>query len=206
MRKRRTGSRRQGSKVEKLEEKLDGLVTLIKSATTGASGVLNTILVNSISGDLVLPSLGQTYGTSAVSSIGYEGYNYNKHIHNGTSLPDFVFTPAVSSTGSPSTNLPHLVHPAVEPSPEDAESYLDRFRTNFVKYLPFIVIPPSMTAHQLHQESPYLWLSIMTVASTRSPQQITLSKEVRGMFGREAYVEGTRSMDLLLAVLVYATW
>lgn len=63
-----------------------------------------------------------------------------------------------------------------------------------------------MTAYQLRQESPILWLCIMTVASTRSIQQEALSKEMRGVFGREAYVEGTRNMDLLLAVLVYATW
>lgn len=63
-----------------------------------------------------------------------------------------------------------------------------------------------MKAYQLCQESPILWLSIMTVASTRSLQQGALSKEVRGVFGREAYVEGTRNMDLLLAILVYATW
>jgi hypothetical protein len=63
-----------------------------------------------------------------------------------------------------------------------------------------------MTAQQLRQESPLLWLSIMTVASTRSTQKVMLSKEVSGVFGREAYVEGTRNMDFLLAVLVYTTW
>jgi len=102
--------------------------------------------------------------------------------------------------------LQPLLHPALEPSPEDAESYLNKFRTNFVKHLPFIVISPSVTAHQLRQERPILWVCIMTVASSNSTQQIVLSKEVRGILGREAYVEGTRNMDLLLAVLVYAAW
>jgi len=46
----------------------------------------------------------------------------------------------------------------------------------------------------------------MTVASTRSSQQIVLSREVREVFGREAYLGGTRSMDLLFAVLVYTIW
>ncbi|KAL9016820.1 MAG: hypothetical protein Q9185_005864 [Variospora sp. 1 TL-2023] len=42
----------------------------------------------------------------------------------------------------------------------------------------------------------------MTVASTRSRQQVTLSREVRQLFGREAYLGGTRSMDLLLAPIL----
>jgi hypothetical protein len=46
----------------------------------------------------------------------------------------------------------------------------------------------------------------MTVASSNSTQQISLSKEVRGILAREAFVEGTRNMDLLFAILVYATW
>lgn len=118
-----------------------------------------------------------------------------------------ALTPAASSSsGSAAITLPPLVHPALEPSPEDAESYLKRFRIDFVKHLPFIIMSPSVTAHQLRQESPFLWLSEMTVASSRSTQQIALSKEVRGIFGREAYLEAIRNIDLLLAVLVYATW
>jgi hypothetical protein len=46
----------------------------------------------------------------------------------------------------------------------------------------------------------------MATASNSSTEQILLSKEIRAIFGREAYVEGTRNMDFLLAVLVYAAW
>lgn len=63
-----------------------------------------------------------------------------------------------------------------------------------------------MTARQFRQQRPILWVCIMAVASNNSTQQILLSKEIRGIFGREAYVEGTRNMDFLLAILVYAAW
>ena len=63
-----------------------------------------------------------------------------------------------------------------------------------------------MTARRLRQERPILWACIMTVASSNSRQQIVLSREVRGLLGREAYVEGTRNMDLLLAAFVYTVW
>ena len=204
MRKRRPGPRH-ANKVEKLEEKLDGLVTLLRSAAaTGTPGIFNAASVNLAVEDLVPSSYGHPSGSPAADSI---GYNFNSSLHTGRGLPDSVFTPAASSSsGSASANPLSLIHPTLEPSAEDAELYLDRFRTGFVKHLPFIVISPSMTAYQLRQERPYLWLCIMTVASTRSTQQILLSKEVRAVFGREAYLEGTRNMDFLLAVLTYATW
>ncbi|MCJ1378824.1 hypothetical protein MMC17_001923 [Xylographa soralifera] len=203
MRKRRPGLRHPASKVGKLEEKLDGLVTLLRSATSGTPGILNVTSINSAVEELRPSSHGQSSGSS-------DGcFTFNRTLDTAPVVPNSAFTPAASSTSSSasaSMNLPPLPHPDLEPSPEDAESYLIRFRTEFIKHLPFIVISPSMTAHQLRQESPFLWLSVMTVASTRSSQQIALSKEVRAIFGREAYLEGTRTIDLLLAVLTYATW
>ena len=206
MRKRRTGLRHPTNRAEQLEEKLDGLVTLLRSATSGTAGILNAMLVDSATEDLVPPSHGQSSGSSAAGSIGYRGHSFNRTLHTGRGLPDSASTPATYHSESELTNLRPLLHLALEPSPEDAESNLNRFRTNFLKHLPFIVMSPSVTAHQLRQESPFLWLCAMTVASTHSTQQIVLSKEVREIFGREAYVEGTRNMDLLLAVLGYATW
>ncbi|MCJ1315563.1 hypothetical protein MMC15_000883, partial [Xylographa vitiligo] len=201
MRKRRTGLRHPASKVEKLEEKLDGLVTLLRSSNPGTPGVFNVVTGNSVVEEVVSPNLGKSSGLTVGS------YAYDRPQHIATVLPDSAFIPLAcsSSSGSASTNLPPLLHPDLEPSLEDAESYLIRFRTDFVKRLPFIIIPPSTTAHQLRQERPFLWLSVMAVASTQSTQQIALSKKVREIFGREAYLEGTRNMDLLLAVLTYAT-
>ena len=202
MRKRRAGSRHPASKVERLEEKLDGLVTLLRSSTSGTPAIFNVTTGNSAVEEVV--SLNQ--GKSSEATV--RGCTSDQSQHIATILTDSAFIPTSSSCSSQSTSmtLPPLLHPDLEPSLDDAESYLTRFRTDFVKHLPFIVIPPLTTAHQLRQERPFLWLSIMAVASTQSTQQKTLSKKVREVFGREAYLEGTRNIDLLLAVLTYATW
>ncbi|KAL8974781.1 MAG: hypothetical protein Q9197_000989 [Variospora fuerteventurae] len=201
MRTRRTVARQPAKKAGTLEQKLDGLVALLKTSASGRPEYSDTPLVNpatNYNATVLTPH------SSAAGATRYEGFNSSQHIRTGTGLLD---TPtATSSSGSTSTTLPYLVQPALEPSLEDAETYLRRFRTDFIKYLPFIVIVPSVSAQQLRQTSPFLWLCIMTVASTRSSQQVTLSREVRQLFGREAYLGGTRSMDLLLACLVYATW
>jgi hypothetical protein len=210
VRKRRTVKRPSSvNETSKLEEKLDGLVTLLKSATQGAPGIINATPVNSPPEGSMPSSHESSSGSTAAASVGYRDYTYNRPLPNVRGFPESSFTPAASSSsssGSTSVNLQPVIHPALEPGPEDAESYLNKFRTDFVKHLPFIVIPPSVSSHQLRQERPILWVCIMTVASGNSTQQIALSQEVRGILGREAYVEGTRNMDLLLAVLVYAAW
>jgi hypothetical protein len=73
-------------------------------------------------------------------------------------------------------------------------------------YLPFIVLPASTTAQDLRQERPFLWLCIMAVSSKSSLQQMALGKEIRLTLGREVVLDGNRSLDLLLGVIVYVTW
>jgi hypothetical protein len=96
--------------------------------------------------------------------------------------------------------------PLLWPNPKDADLFLHKFRTDFVKNLPFLVISPELTAHELYQERPILWLCIMAVTSNNSQQQITLSRKARMTIANEAFVEGTKNMDLLLAILVYTAW
>lgn len=205
LRKRRTVKRPPAHVTSKLEEKLDGLVTLLKSATQGAPGVISTADVT-LSQEGSIPSSYQSASSSTpASGVGHHDYSYS--LPNRGTASELQFTPETSSSsGSSSAGLLPILHPTLEPSPEDSESYLAKFRTDFVTHLPFIAISPSLTAHQLRQQSPILWISIMSVASSKSTQQIALSREVRCIIGREAYVEGTRNMDLLFAVLIYAAW
>ncbi|KAE8150257.1 hypothetical protein BDV25DRAFT_140027 [Aspergillus avenaceus] len=192
MRKRRAAGRFPGDKVKVLEKKLDGLVDLIKAgsslATAGGSSVNST---------------GQGLGPSHRATDADD--NIQKHtVGSNPNASDETQTTS-STLAAPVTSHP-LIPPSLEPDPEISESYLFRFRTVFLPNMPFLIIPPYITAKQLREDSPLLWLSVMTVACTRPAQQIGLSKAAREIFGREGFVEGTRNMDFLLAVLVYITW
>jgi hypothetical protein len=209
VRKRRTVKRpaeRSANRTSKLEEKLDILVTLLESATQGTPGIIYAASLGSTPEESVPSSHENASRSTATCGVGYRNYTYSGPLANGSVLPKPASTPAITTSSTPiPTNLRNIFRPA-EPSLEEAESYLNKFRTEFVKHLPFIVISPTMTAHQLHQERPILWVCIMAAASSNSTQQIALSKEVRELLGREAYVKGTRNIDFLLAVLVYAAW
>lgn len=207
VRRQRTLKRPLASETSKLEEKLDGLVTLLKSATQGVPGVINT---NSLKEALQPASQEEAPWSIPPSRIAHGEYQSSNHSPNRAGLPEANYTPITSyssfSTPLSSLNSPLVFHLALEPSAEDAEIYLVRFRNGFIKHLPFIAIAPSMSAHQLRMDRPLLWIAIMTVASDASTQQKSLSKEMREIIGRQAFVEGTRNMDFLLAVLVYVTW
>ncbi|KAL2839096.1 hypothetical protein BJY01DRAFT_29115 [Aspergillus pseudoustus] len=178
VRKRRPRVERNTGKIDKLEERLDGLVVLLQSAVHRSSS----------------SSAGGDAAASGARPV--------------------VFPPAAAPIPSPPVTLPEVqAHQQfvpssslLEPTISEAELYLSRFRDFIVADLPFLIISPSLTAQQLRSERPLLWLSIMTVASTRPGQQNALSKEVKRVFGYEAYIKGTKSLDFLLAVLVYLAW
>ncbi|KAL3478144.1 hypothetical protein BJX99DRAFT_256695 [Aspergillus californicus] len=121
-------------------------------------------------------------------------------------LSDILSGPEPASATSLNTDPVPQLQPFPAPDPTDAELSLNRFRAVMLPTLPFIVIPPSLTSQELRRESPLLWLSIMAVASARPAQQCALSEEARAAFAREAYVVGSRNLDLLSAILVYTIW
>jgi hypothetical protein len=206
VRKRQTSKRPPPHVTSKLEEKLDGLVTLLKSATQGTSGMINVVPTDSPP-DATVQSSGESAPSSTpTSGPEYQDLAYHK-ANSRRAVADFISTPPIScSSESASATLRPLINPSLEPSTEISELYLNIFRTDFALHMPFVVIPLSTTAHQLRQQSPILWRCIMTVATKNAAQQVELSKEMRHIFGREAYVQGTRNLDLLFAILVYAAW
>jgi hypothetical protein len=200
----------QGISNSKLEEKLDGLVTLLKSATQGAPGILDPTLINSsLESLLSSANSDSTPGLTATSGIRVGDPNGGLSPHERRPPgPSYISVTSSSSQATPLNidNSRTFLPPALEPTQEEAEIRLNCFRSNYIPRLPLIVISPDVTASQLRQERPLLWTSIITVTAKNSTQQILLSKEMRAILSREAFIEGTRNMDLLLATLVFSTW
>jgi len=208
MRKRRTMRKSPEKETSKLERKLDGLVTLLTSATQSVPAIANATATSTLidaSGPL---NYDINYGSTPVSSASHQNHAQERRVSSIERFPEPQFTSATSSSSeSTLVNLQHsTLTPALQPSPEEAELYLNRFRTQHVQHLPFMVLAASVTSHRLRQDRPILWACIMAVACTNSTQQAALSREVRATLGREAFAEGNKSMDLLLGILVYLIW
>jgi hypothetical protein len=210
VRRRRALKKTPDHETSKLEQKLDGLVTLLKSATQGGQGIVNTTAVNSALEDAI-PNHGRALEPTLVSNneVGNEENAHAKPLPRMADHPESNYATTSSSPKSTPQNSLSVhsgIDYALEPSVEEAELYLNRFRNEIAIQLPFIIISSSLTAQQLRQDRPVLWLTIMAVGTTNSAQQIALSKQAKAMIPREALTEGVRNMDLLLAVLVYCTW
>jgi hypothetical protein len=178
---RRRSSRKPAiSRTARLEEKLDGLVSLIKA---GAQ-----------SGGLIPSSRATTAMDDSTPGGTFDNVQ--------------MLTPATDdSTGSPYNLSPSgFDNTGSELSPVKAEEYLTNFQTYKSKYFPLIYIPSTTTASQLRQERPLLWLCIMTVGSKSTSQQQVLGSKIRETIAREMVVQSEKNIDLLLGILIFIWW
>ena len=95
---------------------------------------------------------------------------------------------------------------AFEPSTTQAEDYLRTYRQLKSRHFPLLDFPATMSAQQLRQERPFLWLCIMAVSSLNSSQYDALGKEIRLTIGREMLLESKNNLDLLQGMLIYVSW
>lgn len=190
--------RRQKPRVtaERLEQRLDGLVSLLRTISPNNPAIENAL--NSF-----------TIQTTSNQSSGSQLPVVNPF----TSSPDGAASTESSVTQFPPTptsntapTYPYTLPEGAEPSIEEAERYFQSFCTTNLPHFPFIQFRDGFTAYQLRQERPFFWLCIMTVSSKVVRRQITLGKIVREVAARELVVEGKRNLDLLLGLVCFVGW
>jgi hypothetical protein len=93
----------------------------------------------------------------------------------------------------------------LEPTPEEAEQYLAKFRT-WLRWLPFVHIPPHQTAAELREQRPFFWKCIMGVTSMSVIQLHMLKEDIRREAAHRVVFDNERSMDVLLGLVCYMTW
>jgi hypothetical protein len=173
------------SKTAQLEQKLDGLVSLLKSATQS------------------IP-LAADPNITAMWAFGHDNnIQTNSTTSSNSTLPTLAAADSESTSyHSPKSPVPYTS----EPSPHEAEEYLRIFRTQRSKYFPFIYIPPTTSAQHLLQERPFLSLCIMVMPPKSTSQQLALGKKIRHVLARKMLFEHEKNLDLLLGLLAYIGW
>ena len=125
-------------------------------------------------------------------------------------------TPATSATSNP----PDHIFSCVDGPPPasfsgrrytleteaELEECLQTYRTKMISYCPIVPIEATVTVKSMSKERPFLWLVIRAVCSKSLTRQRALELNVRQTLGREMLINGTRSMDMLMGVLVFAAW
>ena len=74
-------------------------------------------------------------------------------------------------------------------------------------FFPFVVIPDNATAKTMAQNSPFLLLAILVVASSHaSDLHRKLDAEFCKLLGLKVVTNGEKNLDLLQGLLVYIAW
>lgn len=182
---RKRSGRSSASRTAQLEAKLDNLVSLLQM--NGSSSGLPADWGSATPQARQNASQGQTGGlASCAVSTGIPSPSSTASSPNNNSIPDACL--------------------ALQISPETAEKTLSQFRTQNLKFLPFVHIPPHITSQQLRQDKPFLWLCIMCVLAPGIDQREALFSKISALIQQKLLVEVSPSMDVLLGIMTFITW
>lgn len=92
------------------------------------------------------------------------------------------------------------------PKVSEGDFLLRIFNTQMVHLFPFVVISPHVTAEQLRQEKPFLFLNISMVACQNPAQQRDTYHIVKEYVAEHIVLQNERSFDLLQGLQVFLAW
>jgi hypothetical protein len=171
-----------------LEQKLDGIVTLLTTRQQNFSILPASDLPVDSSPDvrLALPFPPPRQTVSRSSPDGNHKRNQTDTIHQSPEDPSVSESMRYSA---------------------DPDDLLEIFRTDMTPHFPFVVIPPGTTAGQLHQQNPFLYSAIMmSVAFRNVSKQMAMARDIMMDLSVRLLQKGEKSMDLLQGLLVYSAW
>ena len=193
-------------RVAQLEQKLDGLVTLLTTSqptlqTTSENQACTVSLPRSpVSCDSNQSTAGPS--TAATQSIISDETNPVESVNDGVAQFDLQCTVSAA-------NLPIVTQEVsrVEPDERQAEILLLEFRSNMTEQFPFVVIRPEETSRSLRSEKPLLWKAIMVAAAHGNcDRQLSLGASLMEDITTRLLFRAEKSLHLLQALLVFIAW
>lgn len=191
-----------GSRTAHLEEKLDDLVSLIRSqaAVKGAhDGVSTTSTSDAAFGQ---PPTGTPLAAVAsISSLSSPTTLVPSNPHTS----DMWCMNAVPGKTSPVSGCPGSEYDHYFPN-DVAEDNLARFRHVSLRFGPVVYLPSTITSEQLRQTRPLLWLGIMASTTRSTKEAHAVGDQICQIISQKVLVESERSMDILQGLLVFLKW
>lgn len=225
---------RNSSQTARLEQKLDGLVSLLKANSQGRlSGEDIDGSISNISSANALTSAGVAGGNTTPSgpspqspstladgnfpscaAPGVYNHDTSTHQHQTQNQYQDNYRTHKQSTTTPitpascaSSSFAYPLPPDVEPTAEEAEAWYRVFQSRYLEHVHFVVpYVQNTSSAQLRQDKPALWLSIMAVACPFLEKQTNIARAFKELIAREIIVNGERTIDLLLGILTFTHW
>ncbi|KAI1821875.1 hypothetical protein F4861DRAFT_431606 [Xylaria intraflava] len=195
------------SRTANLEQRLEDLMAVLKAQVPGASADL----VSSQS-SAEKPYEQERAAHNARPELGVPAsLAIDQRLNNMATKPTSTRQPAITPASTASTDL-SAPTPAsmraddVPMTASQAEEILTFFRQSYLKFFPFMYIPPGTDATQIQHERPFLWLAIRTVCCKSPVKQAALSQRILEQLGRNMLITCERNMDMLLGTLCTLGW
>lgn len=216
------------ARTAELEQKLDGLVSLLTAATqdqnTPPSSTGSDHTVSSNPRDDAQACKYQTGSNVSNPPVrGLAAVDLKLPTNSSYSLNSIPVHPPLPgppvgkplrdnggdycATDIPTTTSPTSLIPTdLALSPIEEENALYYFRTHSVRYLPFIIITPDTNVHGFKKDNPFWWLAIVMATAKSTSRQIALGIHIRQLLGQKLLISGERNLDLLWGLLTYIAW
>ncbi|KAJ8124290.1 hypothetical protein O1611_g9351 [Lasiodiplodia mahajangana] len=90
---------------------------------------------------------------------------------------------------------------------EEASVLFQRYTDRMATHLPAVVFPPGTTAAEIRKTKPILFLAIVSVAASETPNtQRQLVKELMQIFADKIIILGQKSLELVQSIMVSVIW
>ena len=180
----RVEKKHSSSRTAQLEEKLDDLVSILRSSQGGAIPSSRPAYSEPHrQGHIAQPSRLDSLATAATASSPHAGFPSHSNLNANFNESD-----------------EHS-----EPTPAEAELYLQKFRV-WLKNFPFMYIPPDQTAAELRRDRPFLWLCIMNITSMSVPQMLAMKNKVRREVAEAVVIRHEPTLEIVQGLLAYIGW
>ncbi|KAH7346194.1 hypothetical protein BKA65DRAFT_272691 [Rhexocercosporidium sp. MPI-PUGE-AT-0058] len=201
-------------RVEKLEERLDGIVTLLQASshpatkTTEVTPPLISRMPTIIHPSFETPQQ-QSHLTNPDLYFSENAEHWDERLLRGGTIRQRF---ALIGSYNPAIDAPDTVPQpgfninGVDFGAENPEKLLHIFKDEMNPNFPFISIPNSATVGTMRKDQPSLLTAIMAVSSRDSPNQFRLGRLLMQQIADRVVVNGERNLDILLAILTYAGW
>ncbi|KAG6013669.1 hypothetical protein E4U54_006466 [Claviceps lovelessii] len=179
-----------------IEERLDSLVNLLQASGEFSSTQSNHTSLNTLSDAAAREHSAMTQDTSSASStISYQPTSSSWAIpetYNSNAIPSCTCRPPPGSA---------------PPPPDSDDVLLELFRTQMQPVFPFVIIPPSVSAFELHASKPFLMSAIRMVTSFRSFRSMSAQLcKLMSHIADHVLLRSARSLELLQGILVMIGW
>lgn len=99
------------------------------------------------------------------------------------------------------------VGPSLRVPMEEANRYLDLYRSQYSPKFPFVPIANCLSAIELYKRQPFLFQVIMQIVAPQSPSvQREVDRWVREYIARSVIVDQERRLDLIQGLLLFVAW